>query len=107
MLEARDYRGRIARTAVTLVIRRPKPIFVRLAISTGGRRAKVLRLRVASSVPARFRLTGRGATPTTAQVSLKPRRVLVPVRPGRGTLKLRARLTAHGKATTVALRVPR
>ena len=108
VLEATDYRGRIGRASATLVIRRPKPLFLRLAVGTpeapGAGAPPARRLQ---SCRRCVRISGKRVDADIAQVSARTRMVRVPVQPGRRTLKLRLLLTSHGKATTVALRVPR
>jgi len=107
ILRATDYRGRTGRAAATLRIRRPKPLFLNLTAGRLGPRSRRLRLRVASTVPARVTISGRGVRRISRPVSKKPRRVLVPVTAGRRALRLRVRLVADGKATTVFLSVRR
>ena len=106
-LTATDYHGRRGSASVSLLIKRPKPLFLELSASRTRPVAHVLRLRVASSVPARLRIGGKGVTPTSTSLGSRTRRLRVPIAPGRHALRLHARLAAHGKATDAVLVVTR
>ena len=61
-----------------------------------------LTLRMAVNTRSRLAANGRAFT-----VGKRARQVTLPIRPGRGDLKLRLVLRAGGKRTTVSLTLPR
>lgn len=102
-LVARDSNGRAAEAFVPIAIRGSKPLFIALGSPKKlSRRGRGLTLRAASDIPATLTI-GRAHFPVNSMTrSIKQR-----VRPGKGTLVLRLRLTSHGKSTTLALRMTR
>ena len=99
VLVARDSAGRTARDAVTLRLSAARPLF--LAASgpkTASRRARRLVLKVASSLPARLVVTGRGVRTQRFAVSRRPRSLHLAVPRGRAPLILTLRLRGPGGA---------
>lgn len=72
---------------------RPLLTVVRAPASV-GRRARALKITVASNVPAVFTIAG-----VRHQVNPKPRTITVGIRPGRSTLRLNYSLSSPGGAT--------
>lgn len=94
---------RTGTATVVVRVRAVPPAFLRLdAPRSIGRRARSIRLRVASTV--RATLTAAG---TRYAVSPRARTLTVAVRPGRGLLSLRLRLSAGRFATRTSLPVRR
>lgn len=102
-LEARDRNGRRARTNVAVVVTPVTPVFLQLgAPQRVSPRARTVRLRVATNVPARLRVGS-----TRATVGRKAKRVSVRVRPGAGPLTLTLALSAGGRSHTETVTIPR
>jgi hypothetical protein len=96
-LEAVDTRGRSARRGVSVLVTAVRPLFSVLGVPAFVRStARTLALRVATTVPATLTAAGR-RTP----VGPVPRRVVVPVRPGRAALRLELTLRSGTKVTKV------
>ncbi len=102
-LEAASRSGRIGRATVPIRVRSTSPFFLRLtAPARLSRRARAVRLTVASTQPARLRIGARRYA-----VGRSASRIVVPVRAGRGRLVLRLGLAAGGKQTVQYLIVAR
>jgi hypothetical protein len=102
-LVVRDRRGRTGRDSVRVKAVRVKPDFAVLSapgrISAGARSVK---LRVASTYPARLAAGGR-----RFRVTREPRSIRVRVRPGSRPLRLRLRLQSGKASATRVLRIRR
>jgi hypothetical protein len=102
-LEATDSAGRIGSSSVTVRVGRADPAFTVLSSPERlGRSKSKLKLRVASSFPARLSIGKR-----RFDVDRTARSLTVPVRPGSTALTLRLRLTGGGRTTSVTLSVVR
>ena len=107
-LQGIDGAGRRASARVTVRVQAVAPLFLaldppRAARRRGGR----LSVRVASSLPARLRVTGARVRPSRFSVGARRRAVPVRYRAGRAPLVLRLALTADGKTTRAELVLPR
>jgi hypothetical protein len=88
-------RARCSSVATTVRLTQAKPRLTQLTHPARlGRRARRVRLRVASTVPATLRIGGR-----RFRLNRRPRAITLPVRPGRMPLDLRLTLSA-GSART-------
>jgi hypothetical protein len=95
--------GRTGRVSVPVRVRAVKPAFLTLgAPARVARRARSLRLRVASTVQAVLRVGGKRFA-----VSPRARRVKVPIRRGKRRLTLRLKLSAGKLVTRQAVSIPR
>jgi hypothetical protein len=95
--------GRTGRAHVRVKVRAVKPAFLRLhAPPKVSRRARSVRLRVASTVKATLRAGGE-----RFHVSPHARRVDVPIDRGKRKLRLRLKLHAGGMTTRRVLKIPR
>jgi hypothetical protein len=95
--------GRTGRAHVRVKVRAVKPAFLRLhAPPKVSRRARSVRLRVASTVKATLRAGGE-----RFHVSPRARRVDVPIDRGKRKLRLRLKLHAGGMTTRRVLKIPR
>lgn len=103
MLQARDRRGRVSRTSVTVRVTRAAPqLRVLKAPASLGRGARRVTLRVAATFPIRLRAGGRRYA-----ISTRPRAIRVKVKPGRSLLQLRLVLSAAGSSSSVTVLIPR
>jgi hypothetical protein len=94
-LVARDRAGRVGSASVGIRMQATTPLFLRLtAPARLSRRARTLRVRVASTVPATLRLGSQHHS-----VGPRPRGVRFRVRRGRSTLRLRFVLQAGRRAS--------
>jgi hypothetical protein len=95
-LVARDHFGRTGRRSVKVAITGARPLFLVLkAPATIKRKARSVRLKVASTLPGRLVVRGQ-----RFKVSRKPRSLKVRIAPGSGRLTLRLRLASGHEATT-------
>ncbi|HVE67875.1 MAG TPA: hypothetical protein VNB64_04770, partial [Solirubrobacteraceae bacterium] len=102
-LVATDAAGRRGAASVVVRVRGAAPLFLTVrAPRTLSRLARVVRVRVASSVPASLRVGAQRAT-----VGRRARTIPVGVAPGRGRLRLHLRLTAFGRSTVHVLALTR
>ena len=97
---ARDRAGRTGRASVRVTLTGARPLF--LTAVAVKRTARAVRLRVASSLPARLAVRSQ-----RFRVGREPRRLRVRVRRGGKVLKLRLVLTAGGRTSTRTLLVRR
>ena len=99
VLEARDGAGRAARDSVTIRFTAAPPLFLELdAPDSVGRKARSLRLRVASSVPAKLAVSGAGGTQRFA-VGRKERMLRVRIPRRSRSINLRFELKAGGRTS--------
>jgi hypothetical protein len=102
-LVAMDASGRRGTAFVVVNVQGAAPLFLTLrAPRTLGRGARVVGIRVASSLPATLRVGAQRAA-----VDRRARTVPVRIAPGRGVLRLRLRLTAFGRSTVHVLQLTR
>lgn len=102
-LVAIDRRGRRGSDRVRIRVRASKPSFHSLQVpSRLAPRARRLVVRLGSTVSGRVVIRRR-----VHRIGQVPRRIVVPVRPGRRTLRLRFDLLAGGRHTTLTERVER
>ncbi len=102
-LLARDRFGRTGRDSVVVVVTGARPIFLTLkAPGSVKRKARSVRLRVSSSLPARLQVGGQ-----RFRVGRKAHAVTVKVARGAKALHLKLRLTSGGKSTTRTVVIPR
>ncbi len=100
-LVARDRFGRTSRAAIRVRLTGARPLFLKLtAPKKVGRRARSLKVRVASSLPSRLTLTGGGGKAQRFAVGRHSRKLRVRVRRGSKPLRLRLKLRV-GHATSV------
>ncbi|MEA2470634.1 MAG: large repetitive protein, partial [Thermoleophilaceae bacterium] len=100
-LVARDHLGRTGRRSIAVVINGARPIFLTLkAPGSVTSKARSLRLKVSTSLPARLLVRGSKVPAQGFSVGRKARTVSVPVARGAGRLTLRLRLTSGGKSSS-------
>jgi hypothetical protein len=107
-LSARDRSGRLGRDALRLKATRVSPIFTTLTAQRLPRRSRTIRLRLASSLPGRVRITGSGIRPRRARIATRVERVRIALR-GRVRQRYRLKLTlrAFGGSTRQTMAVSR
>ena len=102
-LVARDRHGRRGSASVRIRVLAARPFFVTLTAPRRiSRRARSIRLRVATNVTATLKAGGR-----RYRVTRHGRSVRVKVKRARRTLTLSLRLVAHGRSATRTLHLPR
>jgi hypothetical protein len=102
-LVARDVHGRLGSASVPVRVAGVAPHLLDLrAPASVGPRARRLTFSVATTIPATLMAAGRRYA-----VGRGLRNVAVPIRPGRGPLRISLRLVADGKVTRTRLVVPR
>ena len=102
-LSARDRRGRIGTSSVSLRVLLVTPQFIELSAPPAiTRTARRVRVRVLTNVTATLRIGGQ-----RFRVSRRPRTISVRVTPGRRPLQLRATLAAAGRRNAATLVVAR
>ena len=102
-LVATDRAGRRGTAVVTVAVAAVTPQLLELdGPKTVSRRARSVTLLLAVNTRSRLISNGRAFT-----VGRRATRVTLPIRPGRGALKLRLVLRAGSKRTTLALILPR
>jgi hypothetical protein len=110
VLAARDGHGRTGRASVVVRVLAARPLFLVLSgPKRVGRRARSLKLKVASSLDATLavRPSPRGGKVQRFAVSRRPRRLRVRITPGRKTLRLRLSLSAERRTRSMSLSVRR
>lgn len=106
-LEARDDAGRTARDSVAVRLSAAPPLFLELdAPGEVGRKARSLKLRVASSTAAKLEVNGAAGKQTFA-VGRKERALEVEIPRGSRTLNLRLELKSGGKSSKRLLSIER
>ena len=107
-VEATDGAGRRATATVRVRVVRVAPAFTTLrAPARIAARARRVRLRLASTLPARLTVRGAGVRPARARVDPRARVVSVRVRRGATPLALRLTLRADGRAARGVVEVSR
>jgi hypothetical protein len=102
-LVAKDRTGRSASASTTVKVVATQPQILALsAPKRVSRKARSVTLAIAVSVRAKLKVNGR-STPVGRQV----RKVKVPIKSGRGALRLRLVLSAGGRSATVPIALPR
>jgi hypothetical protein len=102
-LVARDRTGRRGSATVPVRVIATRPQLLSLSgPKRVGRRARSLRLQIAVSVRARLTVNGR-----SFPVGRKARSVRIPIRAGRGAVRLRLRLSAGGRRAVLPLIISR
>jgi hypothetical protein len=102
-LLARDRFGRTGRKSVAVVITGARPLFLTLkAPAAIKRKARIVRLKVSASLPARLRVRKQ-----TFRVGRKARAVRVRVARGTRSLHLQLKLTSGRKSTIRTVVIPR
>jgi hypothetical protein len=109
VLTARDRFGRVGRDSVSVNLTEARPLFLTLtAPASAKRRARSLRLRLASSVPATLSVNGAGGRAQRFAVGRKTRRLTLRIpRNSRKTLTLRLTLRAGKQTSTRTITVRR
>jgi hypothetical protein len=107
---ARDRSGRTASDSVVVLVRAVAPrLLVKGVPARVVAGARVLRIRVAVTSPARVGVSGpslRGKRPSW-QIGSRPRRISVPVTPGRTPIRITLRAVGPGGASAVRIVVAR
>jgi len=107
-LVARDRLGRRGSARVVVRVAGARPaLIVRGAPRAVAKNARRVRLRLASTVPARLRLSGKNVIRSRHKLGRRARRVTVRVRPGTADLVVRAVLRASGRRGKATITIPR
>ncbi len=108
VLVATDRSGRSGRASVEVVLRGSRPVFIVLsAPRSANRRARSLRLKVASSLPTTLVVRVPGLRAQRFKVGRGTRRLTVRIRRGHTTLQLKLSLGAGGLTRKVGIAVQR
>jgi hypothetical protein len=108
VLVATDRSGRSGRASVEVVLRGSRPVFIALsAPRSAKRKARSLRLKVASSLPATLVVQVPGLRAQRFAVGRSIRHLNVRIRRGRATLELKLSLGAAGLTRKVGIAVKR
>ncbi len=108
VLVATDRFGRTGRASVEVVLRGSRPVFIALAAPRSAKRkARSLRLKVASSLPVPLVVRVPGLRAQRFTVGRSTRRLTVRIRPGHTTLQLKLSLGAGALTRKVGIVVTR